>query len=186
MPTHDIIDNRNSKLVDSINDDAGLKPMQAASLWDISLSLGRKASPNHLAHVKELKLADWKYNELPDAGADGRGTPQTGVGSEELEEDNYRKKNRQAGHGHDTAENIRSAIELMDQTDLAEETVTILVRMIEEKRLKVRVYTKGRMHAKAYIFTYGDTFNLLGNRSKARKGYRCRRLLKPDALRCFP
>ena len=59
-----------------------------------------------------------------------------------------------------TAENIRSAIELMDQTDIAEETVQILVRMIEEKRLKVRVYTKGRMHAKAYIFTYGDTYNL--------------------------
>ena len=36
------------------------------------------------------------------------------------------------------------------------------MRMIEEKRLKVRVYTKGRMHAKAYIFTYGDTYNLLG------------------------
>ncbi len=27
--------------------------------------------------------------------------------------------------------------------------------MIEEKRLKVRVYTKGRLHAKAYIFDYG-------------------------------
>ena len=39
---------------------------------------------------------------------------------------------------------------------------SLLVRMIEEKRLKVRVYTKGRMHAKAYIFSYGDTFNLIG------------------------
>jgi phosphatidylserine/phosphatidylglycerophosphate/cardiolipin synthase-like enzyme len=28
--------------------------------------------------------------------------------------------------------------------------------MIEEKRLKVRVYTKGRLHAKAYIFDYQD------------------------------
>ena len=50
----------------------------------------------------------------------------------------------------------------MDQTDIAVETVDLLVRMIEEKRLKVRVYTKGRMHAKAYIFSYGDTYNLLG------------------------
>ncbi len=81
---------------------------------------------------------------------------------EELEEDNYRKKSDKQAMAAVTAENVRSAIELMDQTDVAEETVHVLVRMIEEKRLKVRVYTKGRMHAKAYIFTYGDTFNLLG------------------------
>src|SRR6266699_925489 len=38
-----------------------------------------------------------------------------------------------------------------------------LVRMIEEKRLKVRVYTKGRMHAKAYIFDYyGSLFDRVG------------------------
>ena len=30
-----------------------------------------------------------------------------------------------------------------------------LTRMIEEKRLKVRVFTKGRLHAKAYIWDYG-------------------------------
>jgi superfamily II DNA or RNA helicase len=81
---------------------------------------------------------------------------------EEMEEDNYRKKADKQAIAGATAQNLRSAIELMDQTDIAEETVQILVRMIEEKRLKVRVYTKGRMHAKAYIFTYGDTFNLLG------------------------
>jgi HKD family nuclease len=34
-----------------------------------------------------------------------------------------------------------------------------MVRMIEEKRLKVRVYTKGRLHAKAYIFDYGIVFD---------------------------
>lgn len=34
--------------------------------------------------------------------------------------------------------------------------------MIEEKRLKVRVYTKGRMHAKAYIFDYGTVFDGAG------------------------
>ncbi len=34
--------------------------------------------------------------------------------------------------------------------------------MIEEKRLKVRVYTKGRLHAKAYICDYGKVFDLTG------------------------
>jgi superfamily II DNA/RNA helicase len=62
----------------------------------------------------------------------------------------------------ETAGNIRSAIELMDQTDEAQAVVTTLVRMVEEKRLKVKVYTKGRLHAKAYIFDYGRVFDKSG------------------------
>jgi HKD family nuclease len=31
--------------------------------------------------------------------------------------------------------------------------------MVEEKRLKVKIYTKGRLHAKAYIFDYGKVFD---------------------------
>jgi len=62
----------------------------------------------------------------------------------------------------ETGQNIRSTMELMDQTDEAEALVKTLVRMIEEKRLEVRVYTKGRMHAKAYIFDYGPVFNARG------------------------
>ena len=44
----------------------------------------------------------------------------------------------------------------MDQTDDAEQLILALIRMMEEKRLKVRVYTKGRLHAKAYIFDYAS------------------------------
>ena len=62
----------------------------------------------------------------------------------------------------ETAGNIRSAIELMDQTDAAQAVVTTLVRMVEEKRLKVKIYTKGRLHAKAYIFDYGKVFDKSG------------------------
>ncbi|MDQ6631829.1 MAG: phospholipase D-like domain-containing protein, partial [Verrucomicrobiota bacterium] len=40
--------------------------------------------------------------------------------------------------------------------------VTMLVRMIEEKRLAVKVYTKGRLHAKAYIFDYAEVFDKSG------------------------
>jgi hypothetical protein len=50
----------------------------------------------------------------------------------------------------------------MDQTDEAQELVAGLMRMIEEKRLKVRVFTKGRLHAKAYICDYGRVFDGVG------------------------
>ncbi len=47
----------------------------------------------------------------------------------------------------------------MDQTDDSEQLVAGLIRMIEDGRLKVRVYTKGRLHAKAYICDYGKVFD---------------------------
>src|SRR5712691_10961381 len=56
-----------------------------------------------------------------------------------------------------TAENIRATVEEMDQTDSSEALIKTLARMISEKRLKVRIYTKGRLHAKAYIFDYYET-----------------------------
>ncbi len=64
----------------------------------------------------------------------------------------------------ETAANIWSSAELMDQTDEGEELVKTLARMIEEVRIKVRVYTKGRLHAKAYIFDYGDVYDLFGKK----------------------
>ena len=42
----------------------------------------------------------------------------------------------------------------MPQTDESEQLIRTLVDMIGSKKLKVRVYTKGRLHAKAYIFNY--------------------------------
>ncbi|MBM4432275.1 MAG: helicase, partial [Chloroflexi bacterium] len=52
---------------------------------------------------------------------------------------------------------------LIDQTDQAEQLVSILVRLIEEGHLKVRVYTRGRLHAKAYIFDYGPVYDVQGH-----------------------
>ncbi len=63
----------------------------------------------------------------------------------------------------ETAASVRSSVEVMDQADEAEKVVKTLARMIEEKRLFVRVYTKGRLHAKAYIFNYGQSYDLFGN-----------------------
>ena len=83
---------------------------------------------------------------------------------DEVEAQTFPKRTEAKRMATETAENIRTAVELMDQTDEGETLVKVMVRMIEEKRLKVRVYTKGRMHAKAYIFDYGEVFDLLGNK----------------------
>jgi len=54
----------------------------------------------------------------------------------------------------DTALNLREAIEVMDQTESNHEVLNLLVELIANGCLKVKVYTKGKLHAKAYIFDY--------------------------------
>jgi ERCC4-related helicase len=161
VPSHDIIDNRNAKLVDSITTMLGQTELARFAVGYFFVS-GLESISKQLGHVKELKLLIGSTTNSRTLEQMAEGHRRLSLVHEELEEDNYRKKSDKQAMATVTAENVRSAIELMDQTDIAEETVHVLVRMIEEKRLKVRVYTKGRMHAKAYIFTYGNTFNLLG------------------------
>lgn len=73
-----------------------------------------------------------------------------------IEANRYAKKTEQRRRMDATAENLRDTLEVMDQTDEAEDLTAALLRMIEEKRLKVRVYVKGRLHAKAYIFDWSQ------------------------------
>ena len=161
MPSHDMINDRNTKLADSITTMLGQTELTRFAVGYFFVS-GLESIAKRLSHVKELKLLIGTTTNSRTVEQMAEGHCRLSLVHEELEEDNYRKKSDKQAMAAATAENVRSAIELMDQTDIAEETVHVLVRMIDEKRLKVRVYTKGRMHAKTYIFTYGDTFNLLG------------------------
>jgi HKD family nuclease len=161
MPTHDIIDNRNEKLVDSITTMLGQTELARFAVGYFFVSGLESISKALGDHVKELRLLIGNTTNSRTLEQMAEGHRRLSLVQEELDEDNYRKKADKLAMAAETAENVRSAVELMDQTDIAEETVHVLVRMIEEKRLKVRVYTKGRMHAKAYIFSYGDTYNVL-------------------------
>jgi hypothetical protein len=43
----------------------------------------------------------------------------------------------------------------MDPTPQSEALLRTLVRLIEQGQLHVRIYSKGRLHAKAYVFDHG-------------------------------
>src|ERR1035438_702180 len=163
MPTHDIIDNRKEKLVDHINRILSSTESARFAVGYFFLA-GLESIAHGLADVKELRLLIGNTTNRETLEQLAEGYRRLELVTEAAEAQTYPKKTETKRMAEDTAANIRSTIELMDQTDGAEATVKILVRLIEEKRLKVRVYTKGRMHAKAYIFTYGDVFDLLGNK----------------------
>ena len=162
MPTHDIIDNRSEKLADHINRilDSTEAARFAVGYFFLSglTSIGEK-----LAGVKELRLLIGNTTNRETLEQMAEGYRRLELVAETAEAQAYPKRTDTKRMSDETAENVRNGLELMDQTDEGEALVGTVARMIEEKRLKVKVYTKGRMHAKAYIFDYGTVFDERGN-----------------------
>src|SRR5712692_3432196 len=161
MPTHDIIDNRNEKLVDHINRILASTEAARFAVGYFFLS-GLESIAERLAGVKELRLLIGNTTNSKTLEQLAEGYRRLELVAETAEAQSYPKRTEARQMASETAENIRSSVELMDQTDEGEVLVKTLVRMIEEKQLKVRIYTKGRMHAKAYIFDYGTVFDERG------------------------
>src|SRR5947209_12711380 len=156
MPTHDIIDNRQEKLVDHINRMLDSTEFARFAVGYFFLS-GLESIAGRLESVKELRLLIGNTTNRETLDQLAEGYRRLELVQDAIEAQAYPKRAEMARMAAETAVNLRATVEQMDQTDQSEILVKTLVRMIEEKRLKVRVYTKGRMHAKAYIFDYYGT-----------------------------
>lgn len=158
MPTHDIVDNRKEILVDHINRILGSTEAASFAIGYFFLS-GFTSISSKLKDVKELRLliGNTTNRETLEQLAEGR--QRLELVKDKVEAEAYPKRTEVKLMTEETAANIRLGMESMDQTDEGENLVKQMVRMIEEKRLKVKVYTKGRLHAKAYIFDYGTVFD---------------------------
>ncbi len=161
MPAHDIIDNRREKLVDHINEILSSTESGRFAVGYFFLS-GLTPIARNLAGVKELRIliGNTTNRETLEQIAEGYRRLELVAGT--MEAERYPKKTESKKISEETAESVRVGMDLMDQTDEAESLVKVLVQMIEEKRLQVRVYTKGRLHAKAYIFDYKTLYDEKG------------------------
>lgn len=163
MPTHDIIDNRTEKLGDHINRILASSESGRFAVGYFFLS-GFESIATHLGGIKELRLLIGNTTNRETLEQMAEGYRRLELVAEAAEAQAYPKRNDSKRIAGETAESIRLSVELMDQTDEGEALVKTLAQMIEEKRLQVRVYTKGRLHAKAYIFDYGAVFDASGKR----------------------
>jgi SNF2 family DNA or RNA helicase len=161
MPAHDIIDNRQEKLVDHINRILDSSDAARFAVGYFFLS-GLTVISEKLSRIKELRLliGNTTNRETLEQLAEGYHRLEMVVDAAEAER--YPKRSDIKQMSVETTGSIRTGMELMDQTDEGESLVKSLVQMIEEKRLKVRVYTRGRLHAKAYIFDYGTVYDRSG------------------------
>ena len=155
MPPHDIIDNRNEKLIDHILTILPQSDCARFAVGYLFLS-GLEALGRSLDSIRELRLLIGNTSNRETIELLVEGHRRLELVADRLEEARYAKKGEQRLRAVETAENLKESIEVMDQTDEGEELAMALLRMIEQKRLKVRVFTKGRLHAKAYIFNYAQ------------------------------
>src|SRR5919199_2258771 len=153
MPTHDIIDNRHERLVDHIQQ---LLPATERAKFAVGYFFlsGMEALGCSLDKIAALQLLIGNTSNRQTIEQISEGYKRLELVEQATEELRFARRADQRRWAGETAQNLRETVEVMDQTDGGEELVHSLVRMVEEKRLKVRVYTKGRLHAKAYIFDF--------------------------------
>ena len=159
---HDIIDNRNEKLVDHINRILDSTESARFAVGYFFLS-GLESIADRLNSTREVRLLIGNTTNRETLEQLAEGYRRLELVADVAEAQAYPKRTESKQMTAETARNVRSGMELMDQTNEGEALVKSLVQMIEDKRLKVRIYTKGRLHAKAYIFDYGQIFDQSGN-----------------------
>ena len=157
MPEHDIIDNRGEagQLADHVGK---MLPRAEVAKFAVGyfFASGLESIAGRLEDIGELRLliGNTTSRETIEQMVEGHKRLERARDSKEAEE--FPKRSETERMVEETAESVRESLDLMDQTDRSEKVIAELTRLIEEDRLKVRVYTKGRLHSKAYIFDYPE------------------------------
>lgn len=161
MMPHDIIDNRQQTLVEHIR---RILPGSNAAKFAVGYFFlsGLEAVADVLENVRDLRLliGNTSNQQTIEQIAEGyRRFEQVASAAEAL---TFPRRADVQTSVLNTAAAIGGTAALLDQTDLTERLVVTLARLIETGRLKVRLFARGRLHAKAYIFDYGPVFDATG------------------------
>ncbi len=151
--TNDIIDNRNEKLVDNVNLILDSTDSARFAVGYFLLS-GFTSIAKELQNLTELRLLIGNTSTRETIEQLAEGYKELSTIENATEDLTYSNRTARKARARETAENLRACVDVMPQTDESEQLIKTLVDMIVSKKLKVRVYTKDRLHAKAYIFDY--------------------------------
>ncbi|MDI6802752.1 MAG: phospholipase D-like domain-containing protein [Bacteroidota bacterium] len=153
MPQHDIIDNRSEKLIEHI---LRILPSSERAKFAVGYFFlsGFEPLRKQLNEVGEIRLLIGNTTNYQTLEQLSEGYKRLELVEEAEKHVKFLKRADEKRNMNVTAENIKDAVSLMDQTDEQEELVATVASLIKQKKLKVKVFTRGRLHAKAYIFDY--------------------------------
>lgn len=154
MPQHDVIDNRTTRLVDRVKD---FLPHSQAAHFAVGYFFlsGFQAIASEVQHLDKLRLliGNTTNRETLEQMVEGYGRLEDAQRRQRAERMNAQSRDAILTG---TLQGIRNDLSLMLQSDDEQQAVQSLADGIAEGRIEVRVYTKGRLHAKAYIFDFND------------------------------
>ena len=81
----------------------------------------------------------------------------------ELDEQEYPNQTKKEFLKKDAEENMTKSLELMEQTSDDQNVVKQLIDMMKNKKIEVRIYSKEKLHAKAYLFENKEETKLATN-----------------------
>jgi len=142
MP-HDVIDNRNQLLIDHIR---RILPTTQAARFAVGYFFlsGLESVADVLENVGELRLLIGNTSSRQTIEQIAEGYRRLEQVQDAAEAIAHPRRIDMLQAAEETVVNIGHTAALMDQTDEAERLASTLVQLIEEGRLKVRVYTRGR------------------------------------------
>lgn len=161
MPT-DIIDNRERKLSDllcQLLPDAN-EAHFASGYFFLS---GFQQVAGHLGHLNKLRLLIGNTSNRQTVEQIAEGYARLETAKTQIDKNRFLTPAQVLARTRESQEEMSEEIAALDQDDAGEQFVRDLAQMIAEERLEVRVYTKARLHAKAYIFDYREEKKTYGN-----------------------
>ena len=157
----DIIDNTEITLLDTVTSILGSSKSAKLAVGYFFLS-GFKSITQELNKLQEIKLLIGNTTDRETIEQIVEGYKRLDLVNNKLDEMKHPSRSSIKDSIKKASQGIAASIELMDQTDEDQQLVMTLAEMIEKKKVKIRVYTRGILHAKAYIFDYGPVFNHRG------------------------
>jgi superfamily II DNA/RNA helicase/HKD family nuclease len=158
MP-HVIIDNRNIKLVDVINQQLEYAEKVKIAVGYFFLS-GIKniqdkliaKDENGIYKIQEVRLLIGNTSSIRTIEELAQIHREPERIAHEIDRQKYINVSKRKQHLEDAVEDVRDSLAELDQTDENESLIHLIREMVTSGRLKVKVYLKSRLHAKAYIF----------------------------------
>jgi len=154
MP-HDIIDNQEQKLTDHVGRMLENAERAKFAVGYFFLS-GFKEISQRLKNVNELRLLIGSTTSLETLEELAKGQQALEHVKSQLEQKKYLTTYQQEELIKKDTKAFDESAAAIDQSDENEEYLKTLAGMIESGKIKVKIYTKGTLHAKAYIVDYPE------------------------------
>jgi HKD family nuclease len=162
MPTHDILDNREGILLEHVKN---LLQNSVSAKFAVGYFFTSGLAPlmDAVQNLKEFKILIGNISSKRTIEQLAEAHMNLVTAKQEINKQLFMNPSKRKLAVSETKNGIRTSLSLIDQTDGNEQMIRILREQIEKNKLKIRIYTSGRLHSKAYIFDYPEGHHDKGN-----------------------